>query len=397
MSDLALLLGTLALLLGLTRVFGSLVTRIGQPAVVGEIIFGLLLGLTLSAAGIRTFPARLDSTVDTIAQVGLVLFLFCIGARLAPLLTLRRMTAAVVPALGAAVVPFGLGVLLAWWLAARHAPAGTAAFVLFAGAAMAITAFPVLARILAERGMLVDSDGQRALSAAALSDVCAYIALALVAGSLHGGSRIWSLVLIVPILLSIAVLAHPWFGRVAARLTGPAAATLMVTIACAGGAATEMAGLHSAIGAFLTGLAVGRSSAAILPAELVVPTASLFVPLYFVMVGRRVDLSRFDAPLVLEAAAVVAVAVLGKFGGSYLGARIARQPPRPAAVFAALMNTRGITELVFVSIGLSLGVIDGAFYTAMVAMALITTAMTGPLLNRLGHPARAARERGAVK
>lgn len=377
MSDVAVLLAALAVLLGMARVFAVAATRLGQPAVVGEIACGLLIGVSLSAE--RKFPAALDS----IAQVGLTLFLFCVGARLASSVTRQRATAALIPALGAALVPFTLGGLLALWLAQRHAPAGTAPFVLFAAAAMAVTAFPVLARILTDRGMIDSAVGQRALSAAAITDACAWTALAFVASSLRGGTQVWSLALAVPILLAVYCLTRPWFGHWADRLSRPAATTLMVVLACACAAATDAIGLHSAIGAFVIGVAVGRSAVGIDPAALVAPVGSLLVPLYFVLVGRNVDLTKLDLRLVAETAAVIVIAVIGKCGGAYLGARLAGQPRHPAAVFAALMNTRGITELVFLSIGLSLGVIDSAFYAAMVVMALVTTAMTGPLLTRL--------------
>src|SRR6266545_2896328 len=146
MSDLTLLLGALAVLLSLARVFGSAATRLGQPTVIGEIACGLLVGVALRAG--PGLPVRVSTTLDAIAQLGLALFLFCVGARLTPSMTAARVTAALVPALGATIVPVTLGALLALWLAQRHAPAGAPAFVLFTAAAMAVTAFPVLARIL---------------------------------------------------------------------------------------------------------------------------------------------------------------------------------------------------------------------------------------------------------
>lgn len=387
MSDLAVLLAVLAILLGMARVVGVAAVRVGQPAVVGEIAFGLLVGVVLSTG--PALPVAVGTTLDAIAQLGLVLFLFAVGARLAPSMTSRRASSAVVPAVGAAVVPFVLGGLLAWGLAPRHAPAGTVVFVLFIGSAMAVTAFPVLARILAERGMIDQPGGRRALSAAAITDACAWAVLAVVAGAVRH-TQVWTLLLAIPILLAFLVLGCPWFGRVAARLSRPAATTLMVVVACAGAAATDAIGLHAAIGAFLAGVAVGRSAPRVDPAALVVPHSSLLVPLYFVLVGRHVDLGDLDLLLVAETVAVVGVAVVGKCGGAFLGARLAGVSRRDATEFAVLMNTRGVTELVFVSIGLGLGVIDSGFYTAMVLMALVTTAMTGPLLNRLRQPSEVA-------
>ncbi|QXV55780.1 cation:proton antiporter [Amycolatopsis sp. TNS106] len=378
MPDLAVLLAALAALLALARCFGWAFTRAGQPAVLGEITCGLAVGLALQAG--PGLPGGVGTTLDALAQLGLVLFLFGVGARLAPSMTAARIAAAFVPALGATVVPIVLGALLAFWLATRHAPAGAAPFVLFAAAAMAVTAFPVLARILAERRMLDDDRGRCALTAAALTDATAWAALAVVA-SVHSGVQAWTLLAAFPFLLGLLVLARPWFGRTMDRLSGPTAVATMVVLACSGAAMTDAIGLHAAIGAFLVGVAAGRPASRHDPVALITPLASLLVPLYFVLIGRKVDLGELDGALVTETLAIIAVAVVAKGGGAYLGARLAGQPPPPAAVFATLMNTRGVTELVFLGIGLGLGVIDSAFYTAMVAMALVTTAMTGPLLN----------------
>ncbi|WP_370948121.1 cation:proton antiporter [Amycolatopsis sp. cg5] len=367
MSEPAILLTALAVLLGLARVFGAVAAKLGQPAVVGEITCGLVIG----AVGWRV-QVHVGGTLDALAQFGLILFLFGAGGRLAP--SVRSVKTALVPALGATVVPFGLGALLALWLAGRHAPAGHLVFVLFAAAAMAVTAFPLLARILAERDMLCSGDGRRALSAAAITDALAWTALAFVAGSLHG-SRVWTLALLVPVLLVLYFLSKPWFGALLSRLSRPA--TVVIPLACLSAAATDAIGLHAALGAFLCGVAIGPSAAV---AE---PVGSVLVPLFFVLVGRKVELSGITPLLAVETVVIIVVAVLGKSGGAYLGARAAGEPRRSALVFATLMNTRGVTELVFLGIGLDLGVIDGGFYAAMVVMALVTTAMTGPLLNRM--------------
>ncbi|KZB79715.1 cation:proton antiporter [Amycolatopsis regifaucium] len=381
MPDLTLLLAALAVLLSLARCFGWVFTKLGQPAVLGEIVCGLAVGVALrSGPGL---PGGVDTTLDALAQLGLALFLFGVGARLAPSMTATRIKTAFVPALGATVVPLVLGALLALLLADGHAPAGVTPFVLFTAPALAVTAFPVLARILAERRMPDDSLGRCALTAAALSDVTAWTALAFVTASVHSGARVWPLLVAVPFVLSLLLLSRPWFGQATTRLSGPTAAVAMVAVACAGAAVTDAIGLHAAIGAFLVGAAVGRSQSRHDPTALIAPAASLLVPLYFVLIGRKVDLGDLDGTLATEILAVIAVAVVAKGGGAYLGARLAGQPPRPAAVFATLMNTRGVTELVFLGIGLGLGVIDSAFYTAMVIMALVTTAMTGPILNQL--------------
>lgn len=358
MSDIGQLLAVLGVLLGLARLAGWAVAKLGQPAVVGEIACGLLLGPLL--------PIRLGPSLDAVAQLGLTLFLFCVGARLAPSLTAVRVRAALVPAVGATVLPLALGALLALWLAQRHAPSGQWPFVVFASVAMAVTAFPVLARILTERGMLDTADGHRALSAAALTDAFAWATLAFLVGSPRG------IVLALVLLLVLFTVVRRALARWPVRSD---AVALIVPCGCA--AVTDAAGLHAAIGAFIAGVAIGQS------VSTVESVGALLAPLYFVLVGRSVDLGTLDLRLVGETAAVIGVAVVGKVGGAYLGARAAGQPPRDASVFATLMNTRGVTELVFASVGLSLRVIDSGFYAAVVTMALVTTAMTGPVLGRL--------------
>lgn len=358
MSDIGQLLAVLGVLLGLARLAGWAVTRLGQPAVVGELACGLLVGPLL--------PARVGPSLDAVAQLGLTLFLYCVGVRLAPFLTAVRVRAALVPAIGATALPLALGVPLALWLAPRHAPSGTWPFAVFASAAMAVTAFPVLARILTERGMLDTVDGQRALSAAAVTDAFAWTTLAFLVGAPRGIAL--AIVVLVVLFTVVRQALALWPGR---------SDVVAVIVPCGCAAVTDAAGLHAAIGAFVAGVAIGRS------VPTVEATGVLLAPLYFVLVGRNVDLGALDLRLVGETAAVIGVAVVGKFGGAYLGARVAGRPPRDASVFAALMNTRGVTELVFASVGLSLRVIDSGFYAAVVTMALATTAMTGPVLSRL--------------
>ncbi|MEV4058192.1 cation:proton antiporter [Amycolatopsis sp. NPDC049688] len=378
MPELAVLLAAFAVVLGLARLAGAAAVRLGQPAVAGEILCGVALAPLL-----RLLPGSAGLALTALAQLGLVLFLFAAGAHLAPSMTRARLKSAVVPALGATLVPFALGAVLAVWLAQRHARAGSGAFVIVVAAAMAVTALPVLARILAERGLSDAITGQRALSAAAVSDVVAWTALAIAAASRHG----WSVTSAWPALAAIAVpcLALEGVRRRAARLSRPSATAVLAGLACAAAAATEAAGLHPAIGAFFAGVVLGHAVPELDPAALLAPAGSLLVPLYFVLIGRQVDLGLLDAGLAADIAAVVGVAVLGKLGGAYLGARCGGLDPHPAGVFAVLMNTRGITEIVFAGIGLNLGLVDGALYTAMVVMALVTTAMTGPLLTRLSR------------
>lgn len=378
------LLLALAVVVTLARLLGRAARMLGQPPVVGEIVAGILLGPSLFGTTVSgvLFPAEIMPALSGLANVGLVLFMFVIGYELDRATLAGRGRIAVSVSAGSIVLPMVLGVLLALWLAPRHDVTRVMPFALFVGAAMAVTAFPVLARILADRGMLRTEVGGLALASAAVDDVAAWSLLALVvAVAAAGGQAPWQLLLAVPYLLLMLFAVRPLLARLVTTARRPLAVVLVGLLLS--GAATEMIGLHAIFGAFVFG--------AVMPAgadlrretleRVEHVSVLLLLPVFFVVAGLKVDLSTVDGSGLVELALILLVAVSGKFVGAYVAARLHGVPARQAGALATLMNTRGLTEIVILTIGLQLGLLDGRLFSMMVVMALVTTVMAGPLLN----------------
>jgi Kef-type K+ transport system membrane component KefB len=391
------LLLALAVVIALARLLGWAARLIGQPPVVGEIVAGILLGPSLFGTTVsgQLFPTDIMPALSGLANVGLVLFMFIIGYELDRATVLGRGRVAVSVSIGSIVLPMVLGVLLAAWLAPRHDVTRVTPFALFVGAAMAVTAFPVLARILADRGMLRTEVGGLALASAAVDDVAAWSLLALVVTvAAADGQAPWQLLLAVPYLLLMLFAVRPLLGRLiaararAGRLTPSLTAIVLVGLLLSS-AATEMLGLHAIFGAFVFG-AVMPGAAELrqdMLERLEQVSVLLLLPVFFVIAGLKVDLSTVGGSGLVELVAILVVAVTGKFVGAYVAARLNRVPARRAGALATLMNTRGLTEIVILTIGLQLGLLDGQLFSMMVVMALVTTVMAGPLLNVL-YPKR---------
>ncbi|TCO60779.1 cation:proton antiporter [Actinocrispum wychmicini] len=393
----AILLLDVALIVLVARLVGRLARALGQPPVIGEIVAGILLGPTLfhGAVSGTLFPMVVRPHLSTLASVGLVLFMFVVGLEF-DFSRLRGSGrgAAGATAIGATVVPLGLGVLLALYLADRHQPANRLGFVLFMAVAVSITAFPVLARILTDRGMSRTLIGTIALSAAAVCDLVAWTLLAVVQAIVGGGTQHqWLILLVIPFALLLFGVVRPGLRRLAAR-TGPRSAGRIAIVLVGlliSAAVTQMVGLHFVFGAFLFGLAVPRSDD-VFREELRHRTEAatmLLLPVYFIVAGLNVDLSRVDVDAVVDFVLIMVTAVAGKFGGTFLAARTQGLSGRQSAELATLMNTRGLTELIALSVGLQIGVLDGGLYSLMVVMAVVTTAMCGPMLQMLSRESRA--------
>jgi Kef-type K+ transport system membrane component KefB len=394
------MLAGLAIIVALARLLGVLFRRLGQPPVVGEILAGVVLGPTFFGAGLaeHLFPAvQVRPALGGLANVGLVLFMFVVGYELDTSLMRSQGRAAVVVSLCSIVVPLGLGTALGFWLAgqqhfARHLP-----FALFIGVAMSITAFPVLARILTDRGMQRTKLGNLALSSAAIGDVTAWIMLAavLVIAKSSAASQ-WRILLVVPYVLVMFFAVRPllsWLAsrrNKAGRLSPDILAVILVGLILSG-YATQWMGLHYIFGAFLFGVLMPRAQAQEMRQEILERLEQLSVllllPVYFVMAGLTVDLSAFGTQSAEDLALILAAAIAGKFAGAYLGGRLQGVRNRQAGALATLMNTRGLTEIVILTDGLQIGIHNVAMYSLMVVMALVTTAMTGPVM-QIVYPKR---------
>ena len=396
-QTLLLLLAQIAVILTLARLCGSLLTRFGQPAVIGEILAGILLGPTLlswlaPAAMQALFPPSLRPPLELLSQLGLILFMFVVG------LELDRRTLPVgrggvlAISLSGIAAPMLLGLLLAAGGLYRLnglPQTSLASFALCVAVAMAITAFSVLARILRDRGLLHTPLGTLALACASIDDVCAWCLLAL-AIALH---RHGSLLAALPSLLGVlgfAALMSLLMPRLGASLLrhyrrcglDAALLTLIVVAVLLSAMVTEALGIDVIFGGFLFG--------ALLPADEAFRQALrlccgefaslVLLPIFFALSGFQTDLRLLQGSKLLLVPLVIALAMTGKFGGVYAADRIQGVAPTTAWNLAALMNTRGLTELIVLNIGLKLGIISPLVFGLFVVMALTTTVSAAPLL-----------------
>jgi Kef-type K+ transport system membrane component KefB len=322
------------------------------------------------------FPPDSVPALKLLASIGLALFMYLIGLDLDMDGLRTRGRAAASASIASVALPFGLGAGLGWLLLQMGAVGaeGGWPFALFLGAAMAVTAFPVLARILDDHSLTRTELGCLAITTAAVDDVLAWTLLAGVTAAVGASVGGWTVLLAVP-LVAVALLARPLVRRVAASPAGVLGG-LMVFAATA-----ELVGLHLVFGAFLFGVVMPRSD--LLREEtrnwLAAPV-TLLLPVFFLIAGLGVDLRSLDTSSLPVLGAVMLVAVGGKFVGAYGGARSAGIPHPIARDLAVLVNTRGLTELVILLVGLELGLLSTELFTLMVIMALATTGMTGPLL-----------------
>lgn len=390
----------LAVITLLARLLGGVFRRwLHQPPVLGEILAGLLLGPSFLGALwpealSALLPAPAVPALGIVAKVGVVLFMFLVGLEL-DLSRLRGSRRALLAISHASiVVPFVCGAALALLLYPRYAAAGVdfTVFALFVGISLSVTAFPVLARILTDRGAARTRLGTTALTCAAFGDATAWVLLALVAGvatqSLAGA--LWSVPLVLGYAAAMLLVVRPAlapFVRRQQQGRGPLSSSALALVFAAlllSAAVTEALGIHALFGAFLVGVVLPAEGR--LPHELRARLEDvlrvLFLPAFFAFTGMHTQVGLLAGPGdALVCALVVAVATLGKWGGTALAARATGMAWRPASALGVLMNTRGLMELVVLDVGLGLGVITPTVFTMFVLMALVTTFMTAPLLD----------------
>ncbi|MFB7511140.1 cation:proton antiporter domain-containing protein [Streptomyces broussonetiae] len=397
----SLLIGLAAMVL-LARLLGALARRLGQPAVIGEVLAGIALGPTLFHGAIANalFPHDIRPLLSALAAVGVAVFMFIVGMEWDAAMIRGSGSLAATVSLSSILLPFGLGVLLALYLMDDYGTGDKTSFMLFIGISMSITAFPVLARILTDRRMTHTPLGVVALACASIDDVLAWSLLAaVVAISGSAGPDQWRIFLAVPYLLGMLFVARPLLHRYAARKPGLRLTPTVLACVLAGlllsAAATEWVGLHYIFGAFLFGLILPRTGSEQLRAEvhdrLGQMNGTLLLPVFFLVAGLNVDLSKVGTAGLGALALILLVAVGGKFTGAFAAARLNGMPVRQSIALATLMNTRGLTELIVLNVGLQLGFLKQDLYSLMVVMAVVTTAMAGPLLTWVvGRPAEEA-------
>jgi Kef-type K+ transport system membrane component KefB len=389
----------IAIILGACRLVGRLVRPLGQPQVVAEMITGVLLGPSLFGLLLPDFHARLFpkptlTVIYSLAQIGLALYMFLVGLEFDLGLIRSRVKSAMSVSWAGILTPFLLGCGVAWLLRGRFplfAP-GVRDWeaMLFMGAAMSITAFPMLARIIYERGLAGTSLGTLALAAGSLDDAAAWCVLAVVLASFTG--NLWIAVFAIGGGLLYAVLmltvGRGWLERLfvpreADDKRRGVVIPLTLILVTAAAWLTDSMGIYAVFGAFILGVAMPRGAVARHLEEAMTPlTTGLLLPMFFINSGLNTRIGLLDRPILWAVAALVLlVACLGKGIACGLAARLNGEPARESFAIGALMNSRGLMELIILNIGLERGVITPTLFTVMVLMAIVTTLMAMPAFN----------------
>jgi Kef-type K+ transport system membrane component KefB len=399
------LLLQLVVILGTARLLGLLLRYFGQASVVGEMAAGFVVGPVVFGAlapelHARIFDPQSLAMLDGLSQLGLVLFMFIVGAELRlPSGVQRQLFAAGRIGLFSVIVPMALGLPMAALLYESLAPAGVAfwPFALFMAASVSITAFPVMARILKERGMTHTTVGRLGLTGAAVADVLAWVMLAavLILASSTGdwtqlartvgglGALVAALFLVVKPLITRLIQRYAADGKPEGALL----ATLLIgTFACA--YITDLLGVHAVFGAFVFGACLPRDDR--LPAALIerIEHVAILVlmPIFFALAGLSTTPGAFVGASLGALLFILAIAIVGKVVGSAAAARFSGQSWRTSLAVGSLMNARGMMELIAIKVGLDIGVIGPELFTMLMVMAIVTTVMTGPLLTLFAEP-----------
>lgn len=398
-DPLAILLAQIVTIIIVARFFGWIFKKIGQPTVIGEIIAGIVLGPSLLGMyfpefSATLFPVESLGNLKFLSQIGLILFMFVIGMELDLKVLKNKANEAVVISHASIVIPFALGIGLAYFVYNRFAPEGVKflSFSLFMGIAMSITAFPVLARIVQERGLHKTKLGAIAITCAAADDITAWCLLAVVIAIVKAGTFVSSLYIIglaALYVLAMLLVVKPFLKRIGDlyatkdTLVKPVVAIFFLTLIISS-YATEVIGIHALFGAFMTGAIMPDvpKFRTIFIEKVEDVSLILLLPLFFVFTGLKTEIGLINDPYLWEITGfIILVAVVGKFFGSALAAKFVGQSWPDSLTIGALMNTRGLMELIVLNIGLELKVLTPEVFTMMVIMALVTTFMTGPALD----------------
>ncbi len=395
---LSMLLLQIIVILCVSRAFGFMARKVGQPAVVGEIIAGIVLGpslLGLFAPEVMNglFPKTSLPALQFLSQIGLAFFMFIVGMELDISKIRQKAHDAVMISHASIIIPFFLGVCLAYFTFSQYAPpqVGFLSFALFMGIAMSVTAFPVLARIVQERGLTGTPLGVMAITCAAADDITAWCILAVVVAIAKAGGLISALVTIALAVVFVAgmlLLVRPWLKRRMSTLNGnKTKVALGFFVLLIAGYIAEVIGIHLLFGAFLAGVIMPAETniKQVLTDKLEDVSVVILLPIFFAFTGLRTSIGLLNEGHLWSIFAVIMlVAVTGKFVGSALTARLMGQSWEQSLSIGALMNTRGLMELVVLNIGYDLGILTPQVFAMLVLMALATTFMTGPLLDYFG-------------
>ncbi len=402
-TPLSILLLQIVAIIIAARTFGFLFNKIRQPSVIGEVVAGIFLGPSVLGS---LFPAYTDflfpktslPVLQLFSQLGLLLFMFVIGMELDVKIVKQKARAAIIISHASIIIPYGLGMVLAYFIYKDYAPANInfLSFSLFIGIAMSITAFPVLARILQERRMTRTRIGSIAIACAAADDISAWCILAAVISIVNAGSSYSALITMLLTLVYVLVmykLIKPLLERITRTYAfnenmSLSMASLMFGVLLISSYLTEIIGIHALFGAFFAGVIMPSrfNFRKILTGKVEHVSLGLLLPLFFAFSGLRTQIGLLNtAHAWIICGTIIGIAILGKFGGSLLAARFVGETWKDSLILGALINTRGLMELIVLNIGFELGVLNASLFTMMVLMALVTTFMTGPALDLINR------------
>lgn len=400
---LALLLSQIVTIIMAARLLGWICIKIKQPSVIGEMIAGIILGPSLLGMYFPEFSAFLFpkeslGNLQFLSQIGLILFMYIVGMELDLSVLRKKAHDAVVISHASIIIPFALGIGLSYFIYQEFAPEGVqfTSFALFIAIAMSITAFPVLARIVQERNLQKTKLGTIVITCAAADDITAWCILAAVIAIVKAGSftsSIYVILMAIGYVFLMIKLVRPFLKRIGdlqaekSAINKPMVAIFFLTLILSA-YATEVIGIHALFGAFMAGAIMPENAKfrSLFIDKVEDVALVLLLPLFFVFTGLRTQIGLLnESHLWITAGGIILVAVVGKFAGSALTAKFLGINWRESLTIGALMNTRGLMELIVLNIGYDLGVLSPEIFAMMVIMALFTTFMTGPALDLINY------------
>jgi len=400
---LALLLSQIVTIILTARLLGWICIKIKQPSVIGEMIAGIILGPSLLGMYFPEFSAFLFpkeslGNLQFLSQIGLILFMYIVGMELDLSVLRKKAHDAVVISHASIIIPFALGIGLSYFIYQEFAPEGVqfTSFALFIAIAMSITAFPVLARIVQERNLQKTKLGTIVITCAAADDITAWCILAAVIAIVKAGSftsSIYVILMAIGYVFLMIKIVRPFLKRIGDlqaeknTINKPMVAIFFLTLILSA-YATEVIGIHALFGAFMAGAIMPENAKfrSLFIDKVEDVALVLLLPLFFVFTGLRTQIGLLnESHLWITAGGIILVAVVGKFAGSALTAKFLGINWKESLTIGALMNTRGLMELIVLNIGYDLGVLSPEIFAMMVIMALFTTFMTGPALDLINY------------
>lgn len=398
-SSIGILLLQIIVILITCRLFGWLFAKMQQPTVIGEIVAGIVLGPSvlghlLPSVSAFLFPLDSLQNINMLSQFGLILFMFAIGMELNITEVRQKLKETILISHTSTIFPFFLGMVTAYFLYNKYAYESTPflSFALFVSIALSITAFPVLARIIQEKGLTKTHLGTISLASAANGDITAWCLLAVVVAIAQAGSMlsaiynigfsfIYLLLMFTVIRPFLRMIGHIYHNK---EVVDKGLVAFMFLLLIVSSYLTEILGLHALFGAFVAGVVMPDNIKfrKIMTEKVEDVSLALFLPLFFVSTGLRTEIGLLNSPELWYMCGIfILVAIIGKFGGSLVAARFVGETWKDSLYIGALMNTRGLMELVVLTIGYDMKILTPPIFVMLVLMTLITTFMTTPLIS----------------